>query len=423
MNDGNARVSSFFRIVWRWHFWAGLLATPTLFVVAVTGGLIVFKDDCLDWQRSHLVFVVTQSTAKQPLDDQLAAVKWAYPDAKLSLTTVAGTANRATMIQFRRPNESTRIAYVNPYSAEVLGDMPLTTGPFWPAVLTLHQSLFAGTMGRVIVELTTGWTVVLVVTGVYLWIPKRWRFGGVWWLRFRAHRYTALRDLHTVPGFYLAVVAVILCLTGMFFSPVFREAYRQATGPAGQYPLTFTQAPAATPTPLDASPIPLSQAIEAAWQRYPGHRLMILAVRDPSEPYSVIVNGRYGPTVVGFLAMDRTSGEVVADNRYEKLPILSKVQLWVYPLHVGSVGGITTKILAVLTCLMLAVAAVTGVWMWLVRRRTGRTGFPHRPEDARVPVIGGIAILLMAILMPTVGASLLVVLAGEWVYLKLTRTC
>lgn len=416
-------VSTFFRLVWRWHFWAGLLATPTLFVVSVTGGLFVFKDDWLDWQRSNLVFVEPQTKAKRPLDEQLAAIRLAYPDAKLSLITVAGSDHRATMVQLRRPNEPTRIAYVNPFSVEVLGDVALATGPFWPTVLTLHQSLFAGTTGRIIVELTTAWTVVLVVTGVYLWIPKRWRFAGVIWPRIRAHRYTVLRDLHTLPGIYLAAVAVILCLTGMFFSPVFREAYRLATGPAGQYPLAFTQAPKATPTPPDASPIPLSQAVEAAWQRYPGHRIMILAVRESSEPYSIVVNGRYGPTVVGFLAMDRTTGELVAENRYEDLPILAKVQLWVYPLHVGSVGGVTTKIIAVLTCLMLAVAAVTGIWMWLVRRRAGRTGFPYRPEKGRVPVVGGIAILLMAILMPTVGATLLIVLVGEWVYLKLTRTC
>jgi uncharacterized iron-regulated membrane protein len=423
MNEGKSRALSFFRLVWRWHFWAGLIATPTLIVVSVTGGLIVFKDDLLDWQRSHLVFVEPQTTTKRPLDEQLARVRMAYPEAKLSLVTIAGSDDRATMVQLRRAKEPTRICYVNPYSAEVLGDVPLLTGPFWPAVLTLHQSLFVGMMGRIIVELTTAWTVVLVVSGIYLWIPKHWRIAGVLWPRFRSHRYTVLRDLHTIPGVYLAFIAVILCLTGMFFSPVFRETYRQITGPAGQYPLAFTQAPKATPTPIDASPVPLSQAVDAAQQRYPGHRLMILAVREANEPYSIIVNGRYGPTVVGFLAMDRTTGEIVADNRYGDLPILAKVQLWVYPLHVGSVGGITTKVLAALTCLMLAVAAVTGVWMWLVRRRSGRTGFPYRPEEGRVPVIGGIAILIMAILMPTVGISLLIVLGGEWAYGKLTRTC
>jgi uncharacterized iron-regulated membrane protein len=423
MKVGPMPVSNVFRLVWRWHFWAGLLATPTLFVVAVTGGLYVFKDDCLDWQRSHLVFVEPQSTSPLPLDDQLAAVKRAYPDGKLTLVTVAGAANRATMVQFRRPNEPIRIAYVNPYSAAVLGDVSLATGPFWPAILRIHQSLYAGTIGRYIVELTTAWTVVLIVSGLYLWIPKRWRITGVFLPRIRTHRYTVLRDVHTIPGVYLAAIAVILCVTGMFFSPIFREAYRQVTGPAGQYPLAFTQAPTATATPPEASPIPISRAVGAAQQRFPGHRLMIPPVRDANEPYSIIVNGRFGPTVVGFLAVDRTTGELLAERRVEELPPLAQLQLWIYPLHVGSVGGITTKILAVLTCVMLAVAAVTGVWMWLVRRRTGRTGFPHRPEDGRVPVVGGITIVFMAILMPTVGISLLVVLGGEWVYGKLTRTC
>jgi uncharacterized iron-regulated membrane protein len=84
----------------------------------------------------------------------------------------------------------------------------------------------------------------------------------------------------------------------------------------------------------------------------------------------------------------------------------------VYSVHVGSVYGTPTKVLAVLGCLVLAFSAVSGVAMWLVRRPRGSGGFPAA-SDARVPKPAVWTILVLAVFLPTVGLSLLLVLAGE----------
>jgi uncharacterized iron-regulated membrane protein len=36
---------TFYRVVWRWHFYAGMIIAPVLFVVAATGALYIFKDE------------------------------------------------------------------------------------------------------------------------------------------------------------------------------------------------------------------------------------------------------------------------------------------------------------------------------------------------------------------------------------------
>ncbi|HEX5391451.1 MAG TPA: PepSY domain-containing protein, partial [Burkholderiaceae bacterium] len=38
-----ADTSALYRRVWRWHFYAGLICLPFLALMAVTGGLYVFK--------------------------------------------------------------------------------------------------------------------------------------------------------------------------------------------------------------------------------------------------------------------------------------------------------------------------------------------------------------------------------------------
>jgi uncharacterized iron-regulated membrane protein len=125
--------------------------------------------------------------------------------------------------------------------------------------------------------------------------------------------------------------------------------------------------------------------------------------------------------VFGFVAMDRATGEVVADRNARDVPFPAQVRLWVYPIHVGSIYGTPTKVLAVLGCLVLMFAAVSGVAMWLVRRPKGASGFPAA-VDARVPMPAVVAILILAILLPTVGVSLVLVLAGEAMWESLPRS-
>ncbi|HUE17770.1 MAG TPA: PepSY domain-containing protein, partial [Planctomycetaceae bacterium] len=34
-----------YRVIWRWHFYAGMIVAPALIVVAATGALYIFKDE------------------------------------------------------------------------------------------------------------------------------------------------------------------------------------------------------------------------------------------------------------------------------------------------------------------------------------------------------------------------------------------
>lgn len=36
-------AASFYRAVWRWHFYSGLITLPFLILLAVTGGLYLFR--------------------------------------------------------------------------------------------------------------------------------------------------------------------------------------------------------------------------------------------------------------------------------------------------------------------------------------------------------------------------------------------
>src|SRR5262249_52335881 len=129
---------------------------------------------------------------------QLAAARAAVgKPVTIGLVQVFANPNRATA--FAMASDKFQMGYVDPYRGRFLG--AIEQGGFFDIVLKLHRQLFVGTTGRIIVELTTCWSIVLVATGMYLWWPRKLRqLWGVWLPRLRRKPYVVLRDLHSVGG-------------------------------------------------------------------------------------------------------------------------------------------------------------------------------------------------------------------------------
>jgi uncharacterized iron-regulated membrane protein len=413
-------VQSFFRRVWRWHFWAGLVSAPVLIVVALTGAVYTFKDEIEDCQQADSRFFEPVGEQK-PLSEQIAAVKAAHPDWKPTRVTLPANPRKSTLVQVERPDAekgTLSAVFVNPYSAGVIAEGDVRS-PFFSGVLKLHRSLFAGTFGRVVVELTTSWTLVLLVSGLFLWWPGRWnRVWGVWLPRLRSRPYVVLRDLHTVGGLFLTPVIALIAFTGLFFTVVWLWSFNGLSNGAGSFPRRLTTAPPSQAPSTGASPVSIDVAVAAAQERFPHQTLVITLPKNPIDAFAFTARNGRGQAVDGSVAVDQYTGAVLSDKRAEHLSAVEQARLYVLPIHMGTIGGTTTKVLAMVACLVLAGLGVSGVWMWLARRPAGRTGFPQA-NDARIPRPAVIVILLLAITLPTVGLSLIVVLAGEWLYGRL----
>ena len=89
-----------------------------------------------------------------------------------------------------------QFGYVDPYRGRYLGSIE-TRGLFRHRAQAAPE-LFLGTTGRIVVELTTCWAIVLAATGIYLWWPRKAnQVWGVWLPRLRRKPYVVLRDLHS----------------------------------------------------------------------------------------------------------------------------------------------------------------------------------------------------------------------------------
>jgi len=395
-----------YRIVWRWHFYAGMIVAPALIVVAATGALYIFKDE-LEAVVYPGVTYVEPAADRASYEEQMAAVRAAMPGAQRAiLLQVFTNPKRATSMIFA---ENGQYAYTDPYRGHYLG--AIQRGGFFDVVLKLHRTIFLGTTGRIIIELTTCWSIVLAVTGIYLWWPRKVsQLWGVWLPRLRQKPYLVLRDLHAVSGVYVAIVAIVIALTGLIYTYTWGNAFKYASQKTDAYDM-FTKSMVCKSHP-DAKDLPIDRIIEIALQKMPGNNLTVWFPRIPNGVYLATANNDRGPQVNEMLFIDRASGEILEDRHNSQTKLIYRLGTWNYPLHVGSVWGLPTKFLWLVTCVVLMTLPVTGIWMWWQRRPAGRLGLPHRVNAARPRWLIA-TITATSILLPTLGLSVVVLLVGE----------
>src|SRR6187431_3010212 len=126
-----------YRVVWRWHFYAGMIIAPALIVVAATGALYIFKDE-LEAVLYPGVTYVEPAATRVSYEQQLAAARAAVPPTyRIGLMQVFTNPKRATTLAMA--GEKFQYGYVDPYRGRYLGS--IEAGGFFDIVLKLHRNL------------------------------------------------------------------------------------------------------------------------------------------------------------------------------------------------------------------------------------------------------------------------------------------
>jgi len=228
-----ARSIDVYRAVWRWHFYAGLLVLPFLLLLAITGAIYLFHHEIDAYVYRDLRSVpASTSTMQAPSAIADAAVK-AHPGTVFRYVPPAsGTASAQVGV---RDAAGKHVVYVNPYTAQVLGTMVDRGGIVW-LVRELHGLSYFGPIANGMIEVAAGWTILLVLTGIYLWWPRGQK-GGVVSVRGAPRQRVFWRDMHAVTGVFAAFFILFLALTGMPWSLIWGAKVNQwANGNNFGYP-------------------------------------------------------------------------------------------------------------------------------------------------------------------------------------------
>jgi len=436
-----------YRTIWRWHFFAGLLVLPFLVMMAVTGGAYLFRPE-LD----HLIYraiedVPARAAPFAPASLIIRQVEAGVNGRVLEFTPAAAP-NRAVQLLVRGPAGEALTVYANPYDGKVTGSSAY--GGVMQLVRKIHSLQHFGFWASCLIELTAGWSIVLVGTGVFLWWPRKPAGGGVLSVRGSPRQRIFWRDLHAVTGILACAILLFLAVTGMPWSMFWgahvqdwatKAGVNEPAPPADTTPEwlmaatmpSMPHAPHAADKPIrpdvpwamEKMPMPMSQDsprappinIDQALARFAALGLNRTAgITLPSGPRGAYV-GTWRPDraeQARIIYLDQYSGAVLGDVGFRKWGPAGKAIEWGISVHQGQEYGPVNRYLMLLGCIAIVVMAVAAVTMWWKRRPAGTLGVPPPPA---VPGMakGFVAIMVVTgVIFPLVGASVLVALGIDW---------
>src|SRR4029077_8499577 len=132
-----------------------------------------------------------------------------------------------------------------------------------------------------------------------------------------------LRDLHSVSGNYVAIIAIVISLTGLIYTFVWGRGFQYAGQVTEAYDM-FTKSMVCK-SPPDAKDLPIDRIIEIAQQRMPDNNLTVWFPRIPNGVYLVAANNNQGPQVNEMLFIDRASGEILEDRHLSETKVIYQI--------------------------------------------------------------------------------------------------
>lgn len=429
--QGGAIGSALYRALWRWHFFAGLICAPIVILLAVTGGIYLFKDEINDGLHRDLRIVAPQSTERLAPSALVAKALEAHPGTLKGYTAPLAP-DRAAGVQIVGADGLKDIIYVDPYSGRVLGslwDGGFAGSPTMFVVRKLHSLKYLGWFAERIVEAVAGWMVLMVASGVYLWWPRGQK-GGVVTVRGKPGKRMFWRDLHAVTGIFVSVFIVFLAMTGLpwsgywgkhFYSFAYAVGMGMPDGYWDKYPVStvplkdsIDRAPwiiENQPTPLSttASGVPAKlddvvRTVEGLGMA-PGYAVVI-----PNKPDGVFTASVYPDDITRerVVHLDQYSGKVLFDMRLKDLGLFGRLAEWGISVHMGQEFGLANQLILLASLVAMVGLVVSGLVMWWKRRPAGSLGAPRLPAGAGVPK--GLIVIAVAggLFFPMVGISMLV---------------
>jgi uncharacterized iron-regulated membrane protein len=140
-----------------------------MLILAATGLIYLFKPQ-LDAAMYHNLMFVQPGTTTIPYSGQVQFAEQAYPGAVVTKVTPNMAADRSTEVLLTTADQRELMTFVNPYTGQVLGDRDEVNN-LQAIARRIHGELLIGRWGDYIVELAACWALVLLITGLYLWLP------------------------------------------------------------------------------------------------------------------------------------------------------------------------------------------------------------------------------------------------------------
>ncbi len=393
------------KVIFWLHLAAGVIAGVVILIMSLTGALLTYEKQMIAWaDRSEAARPPTPAAPRMSVDALLDAARagdTTAPVTGLTLSSVTGAPALATV--------GRRTLTLNAYTGAVIGDSAPKTRAFFRSVTTWHRYLGADTGPiRQTLRAVTGWSnflfLLIVLGGIYLWLPKRWTWTQVrqvaW---FRGGLRGKARDFnwHNAIGIWSAVplVLVVVGALPISFQWANRAVYQivgeappvqgggggpQAAGGRGGRAGGPRGGGGGQQARERAPQTPIEPLWQKAEQQVEGWRT-IGARLGGNGPVAFTIDRGYGgqPQLRRAMTIDRTTAAVVPVAGFNEQSTGRQLRQFLRFAHTGEYFGLVGQTIAGVASLGGVVLVYTGLALALRRFSAWRTR-RHEPVTRTV---------------------------------------
>ncbi|REB08787.1 PepSY domain-containing protein [Sporosarcina sp. BI001-red] len=431
---------------WRWHFFGALFMAPLLITLTLSGIGYLFYNNVENVAYKDLFFGNSEETQQLTIDEGISHVKDTYTGFDVAKIMIMDEPYN-TRLTMESDSGEEKYVFLDEHN-EIVGSQN-SKYTYANIMRNIHSSLFVGgTVVNYLVELAACWAIFLLFSGLYMTFKSR--------ALKKSKKETPrlkFKRIHALIGTIITIPMIILIFTGLPWSAFMGNFIYTASQ---EHPSIGTPLLQQQPPTSDMSEIPWATRKEKAPEsdkpdphaNHAGHGNMpgmdmgntgipveklMLKAKDSgiSKPYSIVypfsedgvftvskgsntgVTGLdVSPTEEMTSYFDQYSGDPISKVGYSDYGILAKWFTWGIPLHEGHLFGWPNKIINLVVCLAFLSLIFYGFKMWLSRKRNGNLSAP--PKTTSGISIGFIVLMIvLGIIMPLFGISLLIVLAVE----------
>ena len=387
------------------HLWLSVPFGLIIALICFSGAALVFESEITEMCRHDLYYVQKVEASPLPMDSLLAKVAKALPDS-MSIIGVSVTSDPERAYQVNlSPGRRTSI-YVDQYTGEIKGKSERI--PFFYTMFRMHRWLLDSIKpdggifwGKMIVGVSTFMLVFVLISGIVIWWPRTKKIlknslkitVRKGWRRF-------WYDLHVAGGMYTLIFLLIMALTGLtwsfswyrngFYKVFGAEVPQQSGGHAAGHGKPDGKSGDKSDGKSegedrghgrengegregrgDRSGRAMHRSPYAHWQQ------VYEELKKTNPDFKTITVSKGSATVSSInygntRASDRykfnpRNGEITEATLYKDADVSGKIRGWIFSVHVGSWGGMCTRILSFIAALFGATLPLTGYYLWFRR--------------------------------------------------------
>lgn len=353
------------KILSKIHLYLSIPVGIVISIICLTGaGLVLYKDihKLFNADLYKIEVVENAPLSMNVLVDKLLT----QLPAKDTVTRVMVYADEGLSYQFQLKNSRGEF-FVNQYTGEFLGSHhAFKDGGFYQTMFYTHRWLMNYnrdfSWGKQIVGVSTLILIFVIITGFFIWLPR-----GIYslkkglsictkrgWSRF-------FYDLHVAGGMYIAGWLLILALTGLMWS---FSWYRPMVGSLFGIEFAKKSSIKAKSIAQKESPIKYELWDNVLREIKANDENLIYTSINQDRAYSY--NNVYGNTrSYDTYSFSRIDGKIDEVELYSSKPESSRFMGWMYSIHVGTWGGLMSRIATFIVSFLGGVLPITGYYFWI----------------------------------------------------------